>query len=61
MVRCIWALRRRPTSSTAACWNNNYYYITELELEMRRFLNNGDFASFTYHGEQFRAALESVV
>jgi hypothetical protein len=42
------------------CWNNNYYYITELELEMRRFLNDGDFASFTYHGEQFRAALESV-
>jgi hypothetical protein len=42
------------------CWNNNYYYITELELEMRRFLNNGDFGSFTYHGEQFRAVLESV-
>jgi hypothetical protein len=42
------------------CWNNNYYYITELELQMRRFLNDGNFASFTYHGEQFRAALESV-
>jgi hypothetical protein len=27
---------------------------------MRRFLNDGDFASFKYHGEQFRAALESV-
>ncbi|AQQ05675.1 hypothetical protein B0E33_20635 [Roseibium algicola] len=42
------------------CWNSNYYYITDLELEMRRFLNEGDFASFRYHGEQFRAALESV-
>lgn len=42
------------------CWNNNYYYITDLELEMRRFLNDRDFASFTHHGEQFRAALESV-
>jgi hypothetical protein len=42
------------------CWNNNYYYITELELQMRRFLNNGDFTSFKFHGEHFRAALESV-
>jgi hypothetical protein len=42
------------------CWNNNYYYITELELQMRRFLNEGNFASFEFHGELFRAALESV-
>jgi hypothetical protein len=43
------------------CWNNNYYYITELELQMRRFLNNADFGSFTYHAQEFRAALESVM
>ena len=42
------------------CWNNNYYYINELELQMRRFLNEGDFNSFKFHGEHFRAALESV-
>jgi hypothetical protein len=42
------------------CWNNNYYYISELELQMRRFLNDGDFNSFKFHGEHFRAALESV-
>ena len=42
------------------CWNNNYYYINELELQMRRFLNEGDFNSFKFHAEHFRAALESV-
>ena len=42
------------------CWNNNYYYIAELELQMRRFLNNGDFASFKFHAELLRESLESV-
>lgn len=42
------------------CWNNNYYYINKLELQMRRFLNEGDFNSFKFHAEHFRAALESV-
>jgi hypothetical protein len=42
------------------CWNNNYYYINELELQMRRFLNANDFSSFKFHGEHFRAALETV-
>jgi hypothetical protein len=42
------------------CWNNNYYYINELELQMRRFLNKHDFSSFKFHGEHFKAALESV-
>jgi len=42
------------------CWNNNYYYINELELQMRRFLNQRDFASFKFHGKDFEAALESV-
>jgi hypothetical protein len=42
------------------CWNNNFYYITELELEMRRFLNDRDFGSFKFHGDAFKAVLESV-
>jgi hypothetical protein len=43
------------------CWNRNYYYIKQLELQMRRFLSAHDFASFQYHGDKFRAALESVL
>ena len=35
-------------------------YITELELQMRRFLNEGDFTSFKFHGECLRAAAETV-
>lgn len=43
------------------CWNKNYYYIKELELEMRRFLNSHDFSVFKHHGNEFRDALESAL
>jgi hypothetical protein len=43
------------------CWNNNYYYMKDMELEMRRFLNGYDFSSFTYHRDVFRAALASTI
>lgn len=42
------------------CWNNNYRYIKELELQMRRFLNDYDFSAFKHHENYFRDALESV-
>ena len=45
----------------ARCWNDNYYYIKDMELQMRRFLNGSDFGAFKYHGELFRTALESVI
>jgi len=43
------------------CWNNNYYYMKEMELEMRRYLNDQDFNSFKYHQELFRTALQNVI
>jgi hypothetical protein len=43
------------------CWNNNYYYMKDLELEMRRFLNGRDFSSFSYHRELFRNSLQSAI
>jgi hypothetical protein len=42
------------------CWFSNYYYMKEMELEMRRFLNGGDFSSFQHHGDLFRKAHESL-
>lgn len=45
----------------ARCWNDNYYYIREMELEMRRFLNEADFSVFKYHGDLFRTALENTM
>lgn len=45
----------------ARCWNDNYYYIKDMELEMRRYLNGDDFSVFRHHRELFRTALESVV
>lgn len=45
----------------ARCWHQNYYYMTELQLEMRRFLTANDFGSFKYHGPMFNAALQSAL
>jgi len=45
----------------ARCWHQNYYYMTELQLEMRRFLASQDFGSFKYHGDMFKTALQSAL
>lgn len=45
----------------ARCWNDNYYYMKELELEMRRYLNQNDFAAFKHHGDLFKRTLQSVL
>lgn len=42
------------------CWNNNYYYISELQQDMRRFLGSRDFNIFKNHGEFFLRTLSSV-
>jgi hypothetical protein len=38
------------------CWFHNYGYLVDLQLEMRRFLNNGDFGCFRYHAGLFERA-----
>lgn len=45
----------------ARCWHQNYYYMNELQLEMRRFLASRDFGSFKYHGDMFNTALQSAL
>ena len=45
----------------ARCWYQNYYYMNDLELEMRRFLASQDFGSFKYHGDMFKTALQSAL
>ena len=42
------------------CWFHNYGYLVELQLEMRRFLNSGDFKSFKHHAELFERAYGSM-
>ncbi len=32
-------------------WFNNYYHLQDLELNMRRFINERDFRAFTYHSD----------
>jgi hypothetical protein len=43
------------------CWNNNYYYLKRLELEMRRFLDKHDFREFEHHSEKFRNAFTNMM
>jgi hypothetical protein len=45
----------------AHCWHDNYYYLREMELEMRRYLSSGDISEFKYHAELFRTALRSTI
>jgi len=45
----------------ARCWHQNYYYMNELQLEMRRFLASEDFSSFKYHGDMFKTSLQSAL
>jgi hypothetical protein len=42
-------------------WFHNYRYLVDLELEMRRFLKDYDFACFKHHSDLFRDAHESMV
>lgn len=43
------------------CWFDNYYYMKDMELEMRRFLNGGDFSVFSHHSELFKHTLENTM
>jgi hypothetical protein len=43
------------------CWNDNYYYIKNMELEMQRFLQTQNFNSFKYHGPMFQDAYQNVL
>jgi hypothetical protein len=48
----------------ARCWFSNYYYLKDLELEMRRFLKDHNFAAFKYHSgiieQSFQTVAEAV-
>lgn len=44
----------------ALCWSKNYAYMKDMELEMRRFLNAHEFASFKHHRDALQAAYQSV-
>jgi hypothetical protein len=43
------------------CWFDNYRYLVDLELEMRRFLNERNFASFKFHADLFKGAYENTL
>jgi hypothetical protein len=43
------------------CWDNNYRYLQELQLEMRRFLKTEDFNTFKYNGALFRSGYDSAM
>jgi hypothetical protein len=42
-------------------WFHNYYYLREMQLEMRRFLMDYDFRSFRHHSQFIESAYRSVL
>jgi len=42
-------------------WNQNYYYLTDLQLQMRRYLQINDFGVFKHHSEFFKNSYESLL
>jgi len=53
-------IREKAYMVDARCWFDNYAYLSEMELEMRRFLKAGDFRCFKYHRDEFKQAYEST-
>lgn len=45
----------------AHCWFKNHSYLRDLELEMQRFANTGDFGAFKHHTELLRNAHENLL
>lgn len=45
----------------ARCWNHNYSYMMEMQLEMRRFLTAQDYTAFKHHGDILSATLQSAL
>lgn len=44
----------------ARCWNSNYYYMRDMQLEMRRFAGTRDFTTFSHHGGIFAKAWQDL-
>ena len=57
---CILGVKAAAHFIDGRCWNNNYYYMKDLELEMRRYLSGDDITAFRFHRELFKNALAST-
>jgi len=42
-------------------WNQNYYYLTELQSQMRQYLHSGDFNVFSNHNNFFKNSYERLL
>lgn len=43
------------------CWNNNIYYMTDMQNAMRRYLKDHDFSHFAPHSQLFNNAINNVL
>lgn len=44
----------------AHCWFKNHSYLRDMELEMQRFANTGDFSAFRHHADLIEKAHENL-
>ncbi|WP_193181625.1 hypothetical protein [Nisaea sediminum] len=56
-----WGISTKAHIIDVRCWNENYYYIQNMELAMRRYLNAGDPDSFQFHSKMFKSAYENLI
>lgn len=54
-------LNRAAEVVNGQCWNHNYYYLKDMEGDMRRFLLEGDYSCFRFHQDELRKACQSVI
>lgn len=54
------AARKSTRVNLARMWSENYWYLTKLEDQMKRFLKDGDFSVFLYNAELLKQAWESL-
>jgi len=40
---------------------DNISYLNHLTLDMRRFLQDGDFSAFSFHGEFFKRSIATLL
>ncbi len=54
-------LNEKSHTIDGRCWNNNLYYMRDMELEMRRFLVTENFETFKHHGSIFSNAWQNLL
>ncbi|NKB37979.1 MAG: hypothetical protein GKR93_12585 [Gammaproteobacteria bacterium] len=54
-------IQTKDQIAIAQTWSKNYYYLSGLELEMKQFINEGNFDAFKFNSELFKNSVQYLV